>query len=73
MDRQNRWHGDRSDLCRACLCHVWREISAVGANQDGSDLEGLAGLKESHGTRESNPLVCHGISAHTPYLAHHCR
>ena len=48
---------------------------AVGADDPGhgSDREDLARLGKGHGAHESDHLVRHEFSTHTPYLARHCR
>ena len=38
----------------------------------GPDREDLAHLRKGHGAQESDYLVGHGISMHTPYLACQC-
>ena len=58
------------------ILHRFHDLPvAVGANDpsNGTDREDLARLEKGHGARESNHLVGHGISTHTPYMARHYR
>ena len=58
------------------ILHCLHDFPTTARSDDpshGSDHEDLARLGKGHGARESDHLVVHGISTHTPYLVRHCQ